>query len=434
MGRRRQNLLIVALVLGLLAASAIVIAAKPTVLGLDLRGGTQLVYEARPTPQTPDVTADAIDRAINIIRTRTDKFGVSEPEISRLGARGIQVGLPNVQNAQQAIDQIGTTAQLYFYDFEANIIPPPGNKNVPAGPAQLARPEPQRLRVPEPLRGGAVRLEAKADLPGQQVHRQRHHLLPVRPELTPAPCGASREDERPVPEVSEREAPAWQRDPRRAAGNPGGGGAVVAIAEPVHRGGLGVPSVRAQGSPGADRHRDHEPEAELRLADQPAQRHLRLQRHGPDRLPGRYEDDRPARERDRATGHRHLGRGRQLLPALRDRARQPGLLQPDHQLRRQPRRDRRAQGAQISGNFTISSAQDLATILQTGALPVKLALESQSTVSATLGSRRSTRASARAIGLVFVLAFLLLYYRLLGGGRRAGAGGLRACSSSRSSS
>src|SRR2546425_10575059 len=102
MARRRRNLFILLFVLGLTAASAVVIATKPTVLGLDLRGGTQLVYQARPTPQTPQVTPDAINRAIDIIRTRTDKFGVSEPEISRLGADGIQVGLPNVQNAQQA--------------------------------------------------------------------------------------------------------------------------------------------------------------------------------------------------------------------------------------------------------------------------------------------------------------------------------------------
>ena len=45
------------------------------------------------------------------------------------------------------------------------------------------------------------------------------------------------------------------------------------------------------------------------------------------------------------------------------------------------------QGAEISGSFTISSAQDLATILQTGALPVNLVLVSQSTVSATLGQQ-----------------------------------------------
>src|SRR5215217_3115714 len=139
MGSRRRNLFIVLLVLALLTASAIVIATKPTVLGLDLKGGTQLVYEARPTPQTPDVNADAIERAINIIRTRTDKFGVAEPEISRVGATGIQVGLPNVQNAEQAIAQVGKTAQLYFYDLEANIIPP-DKKGVPKKPTEVPEP------------------------------------------------------------------------------------------------------------------------------------------------------------------------------------------------------------------------------------------------------------------------------------------------------
>src|SRR3954447_22718570 len=141
MGSRRRNLFIVLLVLALHAASAIVIATKPTVLGLDLKGGTQLVYDARPTPRTPEVTPDAIDRAINIIRTRTDKFGVSEPEISRVGATGIQVVLPNVQNAEQAIAQVGKTAQLYFYDLEANIIPPP-KKGIPNDPATNPDPDP----------------------------------------------------------------------------------------------------------------------------------------------------------------------------------------------------------------------------------------------------------------------------------------------------
>src|SRR3954452_1872323 len=143
MGSRRRNLFIVLLVLALLVLSGIVIATKSTVLGLDLKGGTQLVYDARPTPAVQNVDANAIDRAINIIRTRTDKFGVSEPEISRIGQTGIQVGLPNVQNAQQAIDQVGKTAQLYFYDLEANIIPPPG-KGIPNDPATNPDPNPNQ--------------------------------------------------------------------------------------------------------------------------------------------------------------------------------------------------------------------------------------------------------------------------------------------------
>ena len=49
-------------------------------------------------------------------------------------------------------------------------------------------------------------------------------------------------------------------------------------------------------------------------------------------------------------------------------------------------------GSEISGGFTITSAQNLANELQSGALPIKLALISRSQVSATLGKRRSTRA------------------------------------------
>ena len=53
---RRRNSLILLLVLGLLAASAIAIALKPTRLGLDLKGGTELVYQGEPTQQVPVVT------------------------------------------------------------------------------------------------------------------------------------------------------------------------------------------------------------------------------------------------------------------------------------------------------------------------------------------------------------------------------------------
>nr|MDQ2629897.1 protein translocase subunit SecF [Actinomycetota bacterium] len=72
-------------------------------------------------------------------------------------------------------------------------------------------------------------------------------------------------------------------------------------------------------------------------------------------------------------------------------------------------------GAQISGNFTIEEAQDLAEFLRIGALPVDLALINQSTVSATLGQDALDGAITAALaGLVLVLLFLLAYYRFLG--------------------
>ena len=60
MTSRSRNLSIIALVLLLLAGAAWLIATKPTVLGLDLRGGVELVYEGRPTPQVPEVTPEAL--------------------------------------------------------------------------------------------------------------------------------------------------------------------------------------------------------------------------------------------------------------------------------------------------------------------------------------------------------------------------------------
>ena len=122
MTSRKRNLSIIALVVALLAAAVTIIVTKPTVLGLDLRGGVELVYEGRPTPQVPEVTPQAIDDAIETIRKRTDALGVSEPEIQRAGANQISIGLPNVSNADRAIDQVGTTAQLQFYDWEPNVI------------------------------------------------------------------------------------------------------------------------------------------------------------------------------------------------------------------------------------------------------------------------------------------------------------------------
>src|SRR5918998_2490746 len=72
-------------------------------------------------------------------------------------------------------------------------------------------------------------------------------------------------------------------------------------------------------------------------------------------------------------------------------------------------------GAQISGGFTIQSAQDLAKILQIGALPIKLELISRSQVSATLGAQALDQGlTAGLAGFVIVALFLIGFYRVLG--------------------
>ncbi len=117
----RRNLFVLLLVMGLAAISFIVIFTKPTRLGLDLKGGVQLIYQGEPTPQVPKVTPEAIDNAISTIRKRTDALGVSEPEIQRSADNQISIGMPDVKNVARAEQQVGSTAQLQFYDWEPNI-------------------------------------------------------------------------------------------------------------------------------------------------------------------------------------------------------------------------------------------------------------------------------------------------------------------------
>ena len=141
MSDRRRNWLILGIVALLLVGAAGAIVAKKTRLGLDLKGGVELVYQGQPTPQQPKVTAEAVQRALDIIRKRVDAFGVSEPEIQRSGSDQIVVGLPGAKNAQRAIKQVGKVAQLYFYDWEPNVIGPNGKPD-PSNPQVTQTPIP----------------------------------------------------------------------------------------------------------------------------------------------------------------------------------------------------------------------------------------------------------------------------------------------------
>src|ERR1700761_6155531 len=119
---RQRNGFILLLVVGLVAASIAVIFTKKTVLGLDLKGGGELIYQGAPSAQVPKVTPAALNEAVNIMRERVDQLGVAEPEIQTTGGNQITVGLPDISDLQRAQSQVGTTAQLYFYDWEKNAL------------------------------------------------------------------------------------------------------------------------------------------------------------------------------------------------------------------------------------------------------------------------------------------------------------------------
>ena len=92
-------------------------------LGLDLQGGTEVVLQAE-ADQGQEVTAEALDTSVEIIRDRVDSLGVSEPEIRKQGDNQIAVSLAGVFDPARATELIGKTAKLEFYDLQRNLVPP----------------------------------------------------------------------------------------------------------------------------------------------------------------------------------------------------------------------------------------------------------------------------------------------------------------------
>src|SRR4249920_2233895 len=122
MGKRRRNFFVLLFVLGLVIASGLVIANKETRLGLDLKGGIELILQGRPTPQQPTIDDTSMGRAVDIIREGCDELGVSEIEVSRVGSDQIQVGIPGATSVGRATECATKPARLYFFDWEPNLI------------------------------------------------------------------------------------------------------------------------------------------------------------------------------------------------------------------------------------------------------------------------------------------------------------------------
>src|SRR5215216_5560807 len=101
-------------VLLVLGAAGWLVATRPARLGLDLRGGTQIVLEAKDGPDRK-VDSDTVARTLEVLRQRVDQLGVAEPALQRSGDRRVLVELPGVYDPAEAVEVIGRTAQLSFH-------------------------------------------------------------------------------------------------------------------------------------------------------------------------------------------------------------------------------------------------------------------------------------------------------------------------------
>lgn len=91
------------------------------VLGLDLAGGSHLVFEADTNDLSEEEKRKALSALRNVIERRVNLFGVSEPNVqvsSFGGTDRIIVELPGVKNTKEAIEIIGQTAQLTFAELK----------------------------------------------------------------------------------------------------------------------------------------------------------------------------------------------------------------------------------------------------------------------------------------------------------------------------
>lgn len=109
---RQRSLL--ALIFVLIIAAITVIVTIPIPLGLDLRGGSQLTIQVKPTAEIKQITERELEGVKKVVEGRINGLGVSEPVIQTVGTDKILVQLPGVNDPEQAERILGGTAQLEF--------------------------------------------------------------------------------------------------------------------------------------------------------------------------------------------------------------------------------------------------------------------------------------------------------------------------------
>jgi preprotein translocase subunit SecD len=124
MGSRRNNLIVLSLVVVLLGVAAYFIfinepVTESTQLGLDLQGGVSAQLEGSQTGGGK-VTHQEMVQAADLIRQRIDRLGVAEPDVRVQSENQIVVQIPGVKNPDEVIQIIGSTAQLGFYQVLAS--------------------------------------------------------------------------------------------------------------------------------------------------------------------------------------------------------------------------------------------------------------------------------------------------------------------------
>jgi SecD/SecF fusion protein len=404
----RRYYLILLVLFGVIAGVATLGYFREPTLGLDLQGGLEVVLEARPEAGQ-ELTEEDLDRSVEIIRNRVDKIGVSEPEIREQGDNQIVVGLAGVFDQQRAADLIGQTARLEFYDLAGDVDPLSQGQAIDGQPvasttllplltpeddiaegstprewylfseskSRLAGPAPTKRELLQQVEGGEAPEGAEF-----YVVPSNKTVLTCGPPALQCPGGAN---------PTQTSYYLYRYEPNNAE-------------DPIPA--LTGEDLNADGTR-QDFDQNGQPNVLLDFTDR-----------GGDKF---HDITRTLSQRGAtaAAAAGVTGRG--------DDARafaQSFAIVLDGQIRSYPVIDftdpSLADGisggsAQITGLDSLEEAQDLALVLQTGALPVEFVQVDRTQISATLGEDSLRQALIAGIGgLIAVALFLLIVYRFLG--------------------
>lgn len=97
-------------------------AADNILLGLDLQGGFEILYDVEPANEGDKIDRNALVSTVNALQKRANVLGVSEPNIQIEGENRIRVQLAGVKDQNQAREILSTQAELTFRDVNDKVM------------------------------------------------------------------------------------------------------------------------------------------------------------------------------------------------------------------------------------------------------------------------------------------------------------------------
>ncbi|MGW3074852.1 protein translocase subunit SecD [Kitasatospora sp. NPDC001132] len=413
----RALALILVVTVGLVALMFGTGTTKPR-LGIDLAGGTSITLTAKSSDPKA-LNKSNMDIAVGIIERRVNGMGVSEAEVQTQGSDTIIVNIPKGGDRQNAADQVGTTAKLFFRPVLA-VAPSGISAPEPTGtPSAAATGTPGATPAATPSAGAqsAAPSATKQGRPASEaLAAEGASPTAAATGAAPAATGSAAPAATGAPST-----PAVPQTPADISNAMTQGTVPPELAAAFAALDCSKPDVRAAQTGAEDK-------AVVACSQKAENGYYEKLALGPAAVKG-ADVSKAQASIDTQTGAgwqvqlQFNGTGTDAFAKVTGQlaAQAPPTNQfaivLDNQVVSHPQVNGPIPGgsAVITGRFSQAEAQDLANVLSYGALPLEFAKSDITTVSPALGSDQlKAGLVAGLIGMVLVVAYSLIYYRGLG--------------------